>query len=87
MLIITEILIGSGSAISTSTRSIINPSIGIVSTSSTALLTSIAILITNEYITKLKLCYTKLGDWINFIKILYEKTLNESMLDKETDEK
>ena len=52
LLIITEILIGSGSAISTSTMSLINPSIGIVLTSSTALLTSIAILITNEYNSK-----------------------------------
>ena len=51
-LIITEILIGSGSAISTSTMSLINPSIGIVLTSSTALLTSLAILTTNEYISK-----------------------------------
>ena len=36
LLIISEILIGSGSAISTSTMTLINPSIGIVSTSSTA---------------------------------------------------
>ena len=36
LLIITEILIGSGSAISSSTMSLINPSIGIVLTSSTA---------------------------------------------------
>ena len=55
LLIITEFLIGSGSAISTSTMSLINPSIGIVLTSSTALLTSLAILIINEYISKLKL--------------------------------
>ena len=48
LLIITEILIGSGSAISTSTMSLINPSIGIVLTSSTALLTILAILITKE---------------------------------------
>ena len=67
-LIISEILIGSGSAISTSTMSLINPSIGIVLTSSTALLTSLAILITNEYVSKLKLRYTKLRDWINFIQ-------------------
>ena len=46
-LFITEILIGSGLSVSTSTMSLINPSIGIVLTSSTALLTSIAILITN----------------------------------------
>ena len=82
LLIITEILIGSGSAISTSTMSLINPSIGIVLTSSTALLTSLSILITNEYISKLKIRYTKLRDWINFITILYEKTLNQSMMKK-----
>ena len=86
LLIITEILIGSGSAISTSTMSLINPSIGIVLTSSTALLTSLAILITNEYISKLKLRYTKPRDWINFITILYEKLLNQSMIDKKIDE-
>ena len=87
LLIISEILIGSGSAISTSTMSLINPSIGIVLTSSTALLTSLAILITNEYISNLKLRYTQLRDWINFITILYEKTLNQSMIDKKIDEK
>ena len=48
LLIITEILIGSASAVSTSTMSLINPSIGIVLSSSTALLTSLAILITND---------------------------------------
>ena len=86
LLIITEILVGSGSAISTSTMSLVNPSIGIVLTSSTALLTSLAILIANEYISKLKLRYTKLRDWINFITILYEKTF-QSMIDKKIDEK
>ena len=87
LLIITENLIGSGSANSTSTMSLINPSIGIVLTSSTALSTSVAILITNEYISKLKLRYSKLRDWINFITILYERTLNQSMIDKTIDEK
>ena len=82
LLIITEILVGSGSAIGTSTMSLINPSIGIVVTSSTALLTSLAILITNEFISKLKLRYTKLRDRINFITILYQKTLNQSLIEK-----
>ena len=86
-LIITEILIGSGSAITSSTFSLINPSIGIPIASCSALLTSIAILITNEYISKLKIRYTKLRDWINFITILYEKTLKQSMIDKKIDEK
>ena len=87
LLIITEILIGSGSAIGTSTMSLINPSIGIVLTNSTALLTSIAILITNEYISKLKIRYTKLPDWINVITLLYENPLKESMFDRKINEK
>ena len=66
---------------------LINPSIGIVLTSSTALLTSIAILSTNDYISKLKIRYTKLRSWINVISLLYEKTLKKSMVDKKIDEK
>ena len=85
-MIITEILIGSGSAIGTSTMGLINPSVGIVISSSTALLTSIAILITNEYISKLKIRCTKLRDWINVITLLYEKTLKQSMVDKKIDQ-
>ena len=75
LVIITESLIGSGSANPTSTMTLIKPSIGIVLTSSTALFTSIAILITNEYISKLKKRYTKLRDWINVNPLFYEKTL------------
>ena len=66
---------------------LINPSVGIIASSSTAFLTSIAILITNEYISKLKIRYTKLRDWINVITLLYEKTLKQSMIDKKIDEK
>ena len=87
LLIITEILIGSGSAIGSSTMGLINPGAGIILSSSTALLTSIAILITNEYISKLKIRYTKLRDWINVITLLYEKTLKKSMIVKKIDEK
>ena len=87
LLIITEILIGSGSAITSSTFSLINPSIGIPIASCSALLTSIAILITNEYISKLKIRYTRLRDWINVITLLYEKTLKESMIDKKIDQR
>ena len=47
LLIIKEKLIGSGSAISTSAMSLVNPNIGIVLISSTALLTYFANLITN----------------------------------------
>ena len=87
LLIITEILIGSSSAIGSSAMSIISPGPAIVISSSTALLTSIAILITNEYISKLKIRYTKIKDWINVITLLYEKTLKESMIDKKIDQK
>ena len=82
MLIITEISIGSGSAICSSTMGSISPGAGNIISSSTALLTSIAILITNEYVSKLKLRYTKLRDWINVITLLYEKTFKNSMVDK-----
>ena len=87
LLIITEILVGTSSTVGTSTMGLINPSVGIVISSSTALLTSIAILITNEYISKLKIRYTKLRDWNNVMTLLYEKTLKTSMIDKKTDEK
>ena len=87
LLIITEILIGAGSAVGSSSMALFNPGAGIIISSSTALLTSIAILITNEYISKLKIRYTKLRDWINVNTLLYEKTLKESMIDKKIDQK
>ena len=87
LLIVTEILVGGGSAIGSSTMGLINPSVGIIASSSTAFLTSIAILITNEYISKLKIRYTKLRDCMNVITLLYEKTLKQSMIDKKIDEK
>ena len=61
---------------------LIIPGAGINVSSSTALLTSIAILITDEYTSKLKIRYTKLRDWINVITLLYEKTLKQSVIDK-----
>ena len=53
LLIITEILVGSASAVGSSTMGLINPGAGIIISSSAALITSIAILITNEYNIKL----------------------------------
>ena len=87
LLIVTEKLIGTGSAVSSSNMGLINTSVGIVISSSTALLTSIAILITNEYISKLKKRHTKLKDWLNVLTLLYEKTLKQSMIDEKIDEK
>ena len=87
LLIITEILVGSASAVGSSSMGLINPGAGIIVSSITALLTSIAILITNEYISKLKIRYTKLRDLINVITLLYEKTLKQSMVDEKVDQK
>ena len=54
---------------------------GVPIASCSALLTSIAILITNEYSIKFNLRYTKLRDWINVITLLYEKNLKQSRID------
>ena len=56
-------------------------------TGSTALIKYIAILITNDYISKFKENYTKLKDWIHVITFLEGETLKESMIDKKIDEK
>ena len=87
LLLITEILVGAGSAVGSSSMALINAGAVIVISSSTALLTSIAILITNEYNSKLKISYKILRDWINFITIVYEETLNQSTIDEKIDEK
>ena len=81
-MIITEILVGSASAVGSSTMGLINPGAGLFISSSTAFLTSIAILITDKNISKLKTRYKKLRDWINVLTLLYEITLRESMIDK-----
>ena len=86
-MIITEIFIGSASTISFSTMGLINPGASNFISSSSALLSSIAILIANEYISKLKIRYTKLRDWVNVITLIYEKILKASMVDKKIDAK
>ena len=87
MLNITEILVGSGSKICGTSMGLVNLGAGIIISSSTALSTSIATLITNEYLSKLKIRYTKLRDWIKVITLPYKKTLKTSMVDEKIDEK
>ena len=84
-LIITETFVGSASTISRSTMGLIILGAGIIISSSRALLTSIAILLTNENISKLKIRYTKLRDSIILITLLHEKTLKTSMVGKKID--
>ena len=55
---------------------------GIPKPSCSALLRSIAILLTNEYTSKSKIRHTKLRDWINVITLPHEKTLKQSMTDR-----
>ena len=83
LIFITKILVGSASTISTSTMGLINPIVGIIISSSTALLTSIAIIITDEFISNLKIRHIKIRDWINDITLLNEKTLKQSMIYEE----
>ena len=84
---ISKILVCSASTLGSSTMGLINPGAGNIYSSSTALLTSIAILLTNEYISKIKIRYTKLRDWIIVITLLYEKTLIQSKVDERIDQK
>ena len=62
LLNITETLIGCASTLNSRKLAIMNLSAGFIITSTTALLTSFAILITNDYISKMKIRYTKLKD-------------------------
>ena len=87
LLAITEILISSALTNYSSTMGFINPGACIFISSSSALLTSIAILITNEYILKLKIRYNRLRDSKIVITLLFEKTLKISLVDKKSDQK
>ena len=88
ILIITDILLGPCSAITKSFLSFVNTSAVIVLTNSTALITFLAILITNKYIAILKIKIDILRDWINVITLVYEKTLKQSILvDKRVEKK
>ena len=70
MLIIHKFFVGSASTVGSSTMGLINPGAGTIISSRTALLTSIAILITNEHFSKLKIRYTMLRDWNNVINFV-----------------
>ena len=86
---ILEILVGVSGRIVGTSLSItgVGTSIGVPIAGCSSFLASVATLILNEFFSKLKLGYTKLKDWINMITILYEKILNELMIDKRIDEK
>ena len=73
-MIVSEILIGGvelgvGSGL---TISGLAP-VGIMCAGSVSFLSSVSTLITNEYISKLKIRYTKIRDWINVIKLFMRR--------------
>ena len=72
----------SASTITSSTPSIVNPSVGIILSSSTALIASIASLITNLCESKFQKSYTKLRGCINVITLLHGKASKQSMVKK-----
>ena len=80
MVVIFENLIGSSTSIMFFTLSIVNPTSGLPIASSTALITSTAILFTKNYIKKIR--YTKLRDCKTLVSLLFEKTLKQPMRSK-----
>ena len=75
------------SAVRSLTMGLINPGAYNNISSSTALLTSVAKLLTNEHISKLKIRYTNVRDWVIVITLLYEKLLKTSMVVQKIDAK
>ena len=60
----------------------VGSTVGVPIVSRSASIASVAGLISNEQCSKPELRYPKLKDWINVITILYDKTLNVSMVDQ-----
>ena len=86
---ILEILAGASGVVvgSTLTATGVGTQIGVPVAGVSSFAISVAVLFTNEYFSRLKLRYQKLRDQINMIKLLYEKTLKKSLVDKKIDEK
>ena len=89
MLIIREFFIGSSglTVVTVLSSKDLGSSLGFPSAAAASYIASVAGLITNEYCSKLEMRYTKLRDWIEVTTLLYEKTLNKSLIDTKIDEK
>ena len=86
---ILEILAGASGVVvgSTLTATGVGTQIGVPIAGVSSFVISVAVLFTNEYFSILKSRYQKLRDHIKMIKLLYEKTLKKSLVDKKIDEK
>ena len=58
--------------------------VGVVCAGSFSFLSGISTLIASENISKVKIRFTKLRDWIHVITLIYERTLKKSIVDEET---
>ena len=61
--------------------------VGIKLAAASSFIANIAVLITSEFCSNVKMRYTKLPIWIKLTTIVYEKLLNKSMIDNRTDER
>ena len=86
LIFITETILGSASAVIIFKISILHLCVGVFLLSSTALLVFFGILVIKGYITKLKIRYAKLMDWIIVSVSQYEKTLKQPMIDEKVDQ-
>ena len=87
---VLEILAGASGVVvgSTLTATGVGTQVGVPIAGVTSFVISVAVLFTNEYFSKLKSRYQKLGDHIRMIKFLFEKKkLKKSPVDKKIDEK
>ena len=86
---ILEILAGASGVVvgSTLTATGVGTQTGVPIAGVSSLVISVAVLFTNEYFSRLKSRYQKLRVHIKMIKLLYEKTLKKSLVDKKIDEK
>ena len=84
-----EILAGASGVVvgSTLTTTGVGTQIGVPIAGVSSFVISVAVLFTNEFSSRLKSRYQKLRDHIKMIKLLYEKTLKKSLVDKKIDEK
>ena len=64
----------------------LNPSVAIIATSTTASFTSITILTTNEDFSKQKLRYNKRRELIKVISLFHEKSLKQTMVEIENND-
>ena len=57
---------------------VVESTISVLIASCSAFLARVAIILTNEFFSKLQMKYTKLQDWINLLFSIFEETMKET---------